>query len=76
MFPVDVAVEASDRNGLLRDISDVLSREKINVIAVNTLTKKGRAQMRFTFEVSGVSQIQRAIALIHEVGGVIDVSRC
>ena len=76
VFPVDVAVEATDRNGLLRDISDVLSREKINVIAVNTLSKKGRAQMRFTFEVNGVSQIQRAIALIHEVGGVINVARC
>lgn len=75
VFPVDVVVEAADRNGLLRDISDVLSREKINVIAVNTLTKKNRAQMCFTFEVNGVSQIQRAIALIHEVSGVISASR-
>src|SRR5690606_32985784 len=29
LFPVDVQVEAQDRQGLLRDISDVLSREKI-----------------------------------------------
>ena len=38
LFPVDIVVEASDRQGLLRDISEFLSREKINVTAVNTLT--------------------------------------
>lgn len=75
VFPVDVRVEAQDRQGLLRDISDVLSREKINVTAVNTLTKKGRAFMCFTFEVGGVTQIQHAIQLIREVGGVIDARR-
>src|SRR5690606_28866614 len=31
LFPVDIAVQASDRQGLLRDISEVLSRERINV---------------------------------------------
>ena len=75
VFPVDVRVEAQDRQGLLRDISDVLSREKINVTAVNTLTKKGRAFMCFTFEVGGVAQIQHAITLIREVPGVIDARR-
>ncbi len=38
VFPVDIVVEAMDRQGLLRDISEVLSREKINVTAANTLT--------------------------------------
>ena len=75
VFPVDVRVEAQDRQGLLRDISDVLSREKVNVTAVNTLTKKGRAFMCFTFEVGGVTQIQQAIQLIREVSGVIDARR-
>lgn len=75
LFPVDVLVEASDRQGLLRDISDVLSREKINVTAVNTLTKKGRAYMCFTFEVGGVGQIQKAIQLVRDVNGVMDARR-
>ena len=35
-------------------------REKLNVIAVNTLSRKGAARMRFTIEVQGVQQIQRA----------------
>lgn len=75
VFPVDVLVQAGDRQGLLRDISEVLSREKLNVIAVNTLTKKGTAFMRFTMEVGGVNQLQRAMTLIREVPGIIDVQR-
>ena len=75
VFPVDVVVNAMDRQGLLRDISEVLSREKLNVIAVNTLSRKGAARMRFTFEVQGVHQIQRALTLIREVKGVTDVER-
>ena len=75
LFPVDIEVEAADRQGLLRDISEVLSREKLNVIAVNTLTKKGKAYMRFTMEVNGGTQIRRATTLIREVPDVIDARR-
>ncbi|MDI3512936.1 MAG: pyrophosphokinae [Rhodocyclaceae bacterium] len=75
LYQVDITVQASDRQGLLRDISEVLSREKLNVIAVNTLTKKGTAYMRFTMEINGIKQVQRAITLIREVSGVIDAQR-
>ncbi len=50
-YAVDITVEAADRQGLLRDISDVLAREKINVTAVRTLSKNNQAQMGFTIEV-------------------------
>lgn len=75
VYPVDIAVEAADRQGLLRDISEVLSREKINVIAVNTLSKQGRAMMNFTMEVSGVPQIQRALKLIADIPSVLGTRR-
>ena len=51
VFPVDVVVEAMDRQALLRDISEVFSREKINVTAVNTLSRNLQARMSFTLEV-------------------------
>ncbi|GAA5182990.1 bifunctional (p)ppGpp synthetase/guanosine-3',5'-bis(diphosphate) 3'-pyrophosphohydrolase [Niveibacterium umoris] len=70
VYPIDIAVEAHDRQGLLRDISEILSREKLNVVAVNTMSKGGRAFMRFTVEVRNASQSQRALALIGEVEGV------
>ncbi len=75
LYPVDIVVEAQDRQGLLRDISEVLSREKINVTAVNTQSKQGAARMGFTIEVSGVAQLQRALKLIGDIGGVQRASR-
>jgi len=74
-YPVDLVVLATDRQGLLRDITDVLSREHLNVIAVNTLTRKGKAKMRFTVEVGGSEQIQRALALVSEVQGIEEARR-
>ena len=74
-FPVDISVQALDRQGLLRDISELLLREKLNVTAVNTQSKKGMATMRFTLEVGGIAQLQRALALIREVKGVVEARR-
>jgi GTP pyrophosphokinase len=75
VFPVDIFVQASDRQGLLRDISEVLSREKLNVIAVNTQSKKSMANMSFTLEINGINQLQHALKLIRDVKGVIDAQR-
>ncbi|MDR0633784.1 MAG: bifunctional (p)ppGpp synthetase/guanosine-3',5'-bis(diphosphate) 3'-pyrophosphohydrolase [Azoarcus sp.] len=74
-FPVDISVQAVDRQGLLRDISELLLREKLNVTAVNTQSKKSMATMRFTLEVGGIAQLQRALTLIREVKGVIEARR-
>lgn len=75
IYPVDIAVEAMDRPGLLRDISEVFTRDKLNVIGVNTVSKAGRAYMRFTLEVSGAAPVQRALTLIGEVKGVVSAAR-
>ena len=75
IYPMDVLVEANDRQGLLRDISDVLSREQINVIAVNTRSKAGKAHMRFTVEVGGVPALNRALQKLRGVDGVDSASR-
>jgi GTP pyrophosphokinase len=75
VFPVDVVVEAMDRQGLLRDISEILSREKINVTAVNTLSRNMQARMSFTLEVQSVAQLRRALALVHDVRGVVNAAR-
>ncbi|PLK47188.1 bifunctional (p)ppGpp synthetase/guanosine-3',5'-bis(diphosphate) 3'-pyrophosphohydrolase [Uliginosibacterium sp. TH139] len=75
VFPVDVVLEAHDRPGLLRDVSDVFTRDKLNVIGVNTVSKSGRAHMRFTIEVSGSEPVARVIQQIGEVQGVISASR-
>ncbi|HTS23191.1 MAG TPA: bifunctional (p)ppGpp synthetase/guanosine-3',5'-bis(diphosphate) 3'-pyrophosphohydrolase [Casimicrobiaceae bacterium] len=75
VFPVDVVVDAMDRQGLLRDISEVFSREKINVTAVNTLTRNLQAHMAFTLEVRDLEELKRALALAREVSGVLSAVR-
>ncbi|MFZ6648252.1 RelA/SpoT family protein [Undibacterium sp. TJN25] len=75
VYPVDIFVLAQDRQGLLRDISEVFSREKINVIGVNTQSAKSQARMSFTAEIGGTSQLQKALTVISEVSGVIEVRR-
>ena len=41
----------------------MFSREKINVTAVNTLSRQHLARMNFTIEVGGVEQLKRALAI-------------
>jgi GTP pyrophosphokinase len=75
VFPVDILVDAMDRQGLLRDISEVFSREKINVTAVNTLTRNLQAHMAFTLEVHGLEELKAALALVRDVSGVFSAVR-
>lgn len=75
VYPVDVAVEAIDRQGLLRDISDVFAREKMNVIGVQTQSVKGIAWMTFTIEVTDARQVSRAMSVVGDVAGVRMVRR-
>ena len=75
VFPVDIIVEAMDRQGLLRDISEILSREKINVTAANTLTRNMHTRMAFTVEVSSLAVLKRALAFVADVPGVTGAAR-
>ena len=74
-YPVDISVEAQDRQGLLRDISDVLAREKINVTGVQTQSAKGAAWMTFTVEVSSTLNLADALRAVRQVPGVRSAKR-
>ncbi|MEO7885162.1 MAG: bifunctional (p)ppGpp synthetase/guanosine-3',5'-bis(diphosphate) 3'-pyrophosphohydrolase [Polaromonas sp.] len=79
VYPVDVAVEAADRQGLLRDISEVFAKEKMNVIGVQTQSVKdnrgGTAWMTFTVEVAQSSRLNQVLAVVAEVAGVRSARR-
>jgi len=75
LFAVEIFVLAIDRQGLLRDISEVYSKLKINVIGVNTLSSKGMATMSFSVEVHQAVDIQLALNALSEVRGVTEVAR-
>ncbi len=79
LYPVDVAIEAADRQGLLRDISEVFSKEKMNVIGVQTQSVKdnrgGTAWMTFTVEVGDSGRLNQVLKAVAEVGGVRSARR-
>jgi len=79
LYPVDVSVEASDRSGLLRDVSEVLAKEKINVTGVRSQSVRdgagGTAFMTFTVEVADASKLAAALALVCRIPGVRSARR-
>lgn len=71
-YSVEIVVSARDRRGLLRDVSDALTNEKINITGVNTRSEpsSGTAQMRFTIEVGGTEQLEQVLSRIARLQGV------
>ncbi|MEO7345334.1 MAG: bifunctional (p)ppGpp synthetase/guanosine-3',5'-bis(diphosphate) 3'-pyrophosphohydrolase, partial [Methylotenera sp.] len=72
---IDIEVEAHDRQGLLRDISDLFVREKVNAIKANTMSRNNMALMQFSIEISNLEQLSRLLALIQQVPNVIAARR-
>jgi GTP pyrophosphokinase len=76
-FQVDIHVLAGDRKGLLRDISSVFANAEIDVISVNTQSdlRNDRASMRFTAEVTDMTQLSQVIDRLAQIPDVMDVRR-
>ena len=74
-FTVDIEVVAYDRQGLLRDVSELFSREKINVTRVNSFSKNNQANMQFSIEIADLEQLSRLLALLHQVSNVVSARR-
>jgi GTP pyrophosphokinase len=78
-YPVDIQIEAGDRQGLLRDISEVFAKDKINVTGVHTQSVRDAdgktAWMTFTVEVADASRLTQVMQQVARVAGVRRVRR-
>jgi GTP pyrophosphokinase len=72
VYPLDVLIEASDRQGLLRDISEVFAKERMNVTGVHTQTAKdrGTAWMTLTVETTDTTRLGQVLLQIGRIPGV------
>jgi GTP pyrophosphokinase len=76
VYPLDVLIEASDRQGLLRDISEVFSKARINVTGVHTQSAKdtrrggSTAWMTFTVEATDTAHLAQVLTQVASVAGV------
>ena len=72
IYPIDVMIEAADRPGLLRDVSEVFAKEKMNVVGARSDTPRGSGstRMTFTIEISNASRLVSVLAQVTKVAGV------
>ena len=75
IYPVDIVVQANDRQGLLKDITEIFSKLKLNVIGVKTMSKKAQAQMQFTVELRSSEQLSHLLTQLQDIKGVFATRR-
>ena len=76
-FEVDVAIEAYDRQGLLRDITELFANARINVLSINTQTNKKRhtATMRLRVEVANLIGLSKLLERLNRLNNVVSAAR-
>lgn len=76
MFLVQIQVEALDRNGLLSDVTKVLSDNHVNILSANVATTRDRVALsRFVFEMAEPSHLGHVLRSVRQIDGVFDVFR-
>jgi GTP pyrophosphokinase len=77
VFPVDLEVRAVDRQGLLKDVSQVLAHEHINIVRTDTLTNAldQSVMMRITIEIADFGQLSVALDKLGEIPNVLGARR-
>ena len=69
-FQAGVLVTAEDRNGLLRDILDMLAREHCSLVSVQSQSVRELARFSLVLEVSSGEALARLQGLIRQIPGV------
>ena len=76
LHPVRVEITSWDRVGLLRDITTMVSGEKVNIAGVVTAEPgDGTAVITLTLYTTGVSQLSRLFSRLDGIKGVLSVHR-
>ena len=76
LYTTEILIYANNRMGMFVDISKIFNEIKINIASMNAKTnKQGKATISLSFETSGTEQLNRIIAKLRKVDGVIDIER-
>ena len=73
---VQIVIDAYDRRGLLKDLTQVIFADQINIRQVNTISEAdGIANMKLLIEVKGLAQLSRLLARLEQQPGIISARR-
>lgn len=74
-YPVPVEIKAYDRQGLMGDISSVLSEENINIIDVNLKVSHHLATLNLILEIGDIAQLSRVLTRIENLPNITEAHR-
>lgn len=74
-YPVPIKIKAYDRQGLVSDISNLLSDESINIADVKVNVNRSIADLRLIIEVKDLTQLSRILARIENLPNVMEAHR-
>ncbi len=75
VFPADLVVTGLDRQDLMRELFEILTRQGVHVIDLRKSAKKGLAQILLTVEVKDSEVLRLVQNSLEEVKGVTQVRR-
>ena len=74
-YPVPIRIRAYDRQGLMGDITALLTDENVNIIDVQSGLNKNLADLRIVIEVRDIAQLSRMLARIENLPNVLEAQR-
>lgn len=74
-YPVSVQVKAYDRQGLMGDISSILSNEGINLVDINLKVNHNLASINLIVDVGDITQLSRLLTRIEALPNVMEAHR-
>jgi len=74
-FPVEIEIKAYDRQGLMVDISSVLSNENINLKDIKINVTHNLASITMIVEIADIAQLSRVLTRIENLPNVMEAHR-
>ena len=74
-YPVPLQITAYDRQGLMADISAVLSSEPVRLIDLSLTTRQHVVKVNLVLEVAGISELSRVLARLENLPNVMEATR-
>jgi GTP pyrophosphokinase len=74
-YPVSVRIRAYDRDGLMRDVSTLVTNEGINMSSINVSTKNSLATFDLVMGVTDISQLSRVLNRLEALPNVLEARR-
>ncbi|NIM94380.1 MAG: RelA/SpoT family protein [Anaerolineales bacterium] len=74
-YPVSVRIRAYDRDGLMRDVSTLVTNEGINMSSLQVSTKNSLATFDVVMGVTDISQLSRVLNRLEALPNVLEARR-